>query len=77
MTAATQTPRPLTADEATYQHFDRLWRHHSDLLREITPCFHGLGLNRQRNQDGCPRCYSNRVIDDCERRLNALGKVAA
>ena len=78
MTAATQIPRPLTADERVYVELDRLWRHHTALLESMAFCYHGAGGgNRRYPQDGCPRCYSNRVIDDCERRLNALGKVAA
>lgn len=70
-------PRALTLDELTYQELDRLWRHHTELLESMVWCYHGVGGNRSYPQDGCPRCQSNLIIDTCERRLNALGEVAA
>lgn len=69
--------RSLTPDEQLYMELDRLWRYHTALLAHVPFCYHGVGANRGRYQDGCPWCFSNRTIDDCERRLNALGKVAA
>lgn len=71
------TVRPLSPDEQLYMELDRLWRYHTALLEHLAFCYHGTSSNRRYPQDGCPRCYSNRTIDDCERKLNALGKAAA
>lgn len=71
------TTRPLTQVEQTYMELDRLWRHHTALLESMVWCYHGVGSNRRYPQDGCPRCFSNRTIDECERRLNALSREVA
>ena len=45
---------------------DRLLRLHTSLLDSMTPCGHGIGLNRSYPQGGCPYCFSRVVVSNCE-----------
>ncbi len=44
---------------------DRLLRLHTSLLDSLTPCGHGLGLNRPFPQGGCAYCFSRVVVTNC------------
>jgi hypothetical protein len=48
---------------SAYEDANRVWMHHNELMRAMTPCHHGLGLNRAYPADGCSYCESRRLAD--------------
>jgi hypothetical protein len=46
----------------------RVERHHRDLVLRMRRCFH------TKRQDGCPRCWSNHVLDTCAWLITDLEK---
>ena len=64
---------PIAAEWPTpYQDARIAWQLHTDLLRVMTPCFHGVGANHPFPQNGCPCCTSTLVVARCERIMAAV-----